>query len=377
MGGLIGPVWPVLLQGDFDRSAQSVSPAALLILGLLLGAAIIGGLINSAIQRARNPRPAGESRSSQPKQPAFQASGFRRVGHALGLSGEEIAFLESYGRKLNVSSPEYTLRNPQALEDFLREVYQDIETHSESQALADQRAALLFRVRERIDMARSAGKHVDSTLSLPVGTVLTCITADGDHYTSRIAASSPEGMACEVPLDGFGQELRFRRGTRMNTFFYLGNQNGFSFQTKVSGYTRVRGASAMVLRHSDRVTPLPVREHKRKSLSRPCDFTPVTVVVVKNGSKTGKKAVLGKRSLPGQIVDISAGGASIRSANPLEEGEYLKIDFMGRKERLSAIGRVVRLNRVKGAGGVMHVQFAKVSRQDLNRILSMVYGYGD
>jgi len=35
------------------------------------------------------------------------------------------------------------------------------------------------------------------------------------------------------------------------------------------------------------------------------------------------------------------------------------------------------MNKAKNFGGVMHVQFVKISRQGLNAILSYVYGYAD
>jgi hypothetical protein len=377
---MISPIAAYLLQSDFDRGSQSSSPVGIFIFVIAIIGVVVLIVVNAirskgdSSHKGYDPARAAEAAS---KAPSFQASGFRRASQAIGLSGEQISFLESYGRKLKLSNPDHVLRNPEALEAFLRSVFQDIETHSESQAVADQKAATLFQIRERIELSRSGTARIESTHGLRSGTVVTCITADGDNYTSRIEAMSADGMACAIPLDGLGQELRFRRGSRLTVFFYTGNQNGFSFETKVSGYTRLREGNAMVLRHSERVKPLPVREHKRKSMNQPCDFTPVTIVMVKQGSKTTKKAVTGNRSIPGQITDISAGGLSLRSANPLESGEYLKIDFSGRSAKLSAIGRVVSLSRVKGSGGTMHVQYAKISRQDLNKVLSMVYGYGE
>jgi hypothetical protein len=365
----------MILQQNFDRGSQSIPPWTIPVFIAVIAAIVVYNLVKNNLSKQNPSRTAGFAPKPQvqAKPPAFSATGFRRFGKELGLTGEEIAFLEGYGKKLQMSNPEHTMRNPQAMDEFLKRVYQEIEAHSESQALADQRGAVLFKIRERIEKSRATSSHIESTHSLPAGLAFTFITPDGDHYTSRISATSPEGMACAVPHDGFAQELRFRRGARLTCFFYLGSQNGYTFETKIQGYSTLGNANVMVVKHSEKVHALPAREHKRRTIAEPCDFCPVTIVV----SKNGKKAVLGKRSYPGQISDISAGGLSLKTANPLEQNEYLKIDFMSRHGKLSAIGQVVHMNRLKGSGGIMHIQFARVARQDLNKILSMVYGYGE
>ncbi len=315
--------------------------------------------------------------SSAGKTQSFHGFGFRRIGHDIGFSNEQIGFLETYGRKFQIANPEHTLRNPQALDEFLKKAFQDIESHSETEAIHDQRASMLFQIREYIDQMRSSGKAISSTHSLQKGTAFTFITPEEEHYTSRIVSVDPGGLGCVIPRDGLSQELRFKRGTKLNCFFYSGPQTGYTYETKVLGYVQSGASSLMVTRHSDHVDPLPARKHRRRQTSQPCDLTPVNIVVVSNAPKPSRQAVVSGRPFPGQILDMSAGGLSVRTVQAGDEGAYLKIDFALPQGKLSSIGRIVKVNRLKNTGGILHLQFAKISRKDINKILSYVYRYAD
>jgi hypothetical protein len=133
----------------------------------------------------------------------------------------------------------------------------------------------------------------------------------------------------------------------------------------------------MVLAHSDAVSALPARRYARREMRAPCTFYRVAVSAVPAKGKGKSRAKVENIPYPGTIVDISAGGCGIQSANPLAAGEFAKIVFDTGGGAQSAFGKVLRMNKAKGIGGVMHLQFVKISRQGLNAVLSYVYGYAD
>lgn len=349
----------------------------------VLAIVIIAGIIAYNVGRHyyniySSRRPLTRSSQAPKSAPAvFHGFGFRRIGHEIGFSNEQIDFLEAYGKKYQIANPEHTLRNPQALDDFLKKVYNDIEDHVGNDADHDQKASTLFQVREYVDQVRSAGKPIGNTHAMPKGTAFTFITPEEDHYTSRVVSVDSGGLAAVIPKDGLSQELRFKRGTKLNCFFYSGPQAGYTFETKILGYIPWGASSLMVLKHSDRIEALPTRKHRRREASLPCDLTPVNIVVVKNTPKPTRQAVIAGKAFPGQVLDVSAGGLSVRSIHSGDEGAYLKIDFSLPQGNMAAICRIVKLNRLKASGGIMHLQFAKISRRDINRILSFVYGYAE
>jgi len=108
----------------------------------------------------------------------------------------------------------------------------------------------------------------------------------------------------------------------------------------------------------------------------PCLYRRVAVELAGSGRQATRSVRVERLAYPGTVVDVSAGGLSIQSANPVETGSYLRIEFDPGNGSLTAFGSVVRMNR-HHSGGIMHVRFVKISRKAINELLSYVYGYAD
>jgi hypothetical protein len=67
----------------------------------------------------------------------------------------------------------------------------------------------------------------------------------------------------------------------------------------------------------------------------------------------------------------------IQSANALPAGEFVKVEFNPEGKEQTAFAKVMRMNKLKTVGGIMHLQFVRISQRGLNAILSYVYGYGE
>ena len=100
---------------------------------------------------------------------------------------------------------------------------------------------------------------------------------------------------------------------------------------------------------------------------------------VGTGRNAQKRAFVDKnRGILGTIIEVSAGGCSIRATRPLPKGALIKIDFeTERSKSVSSYGKVVGVGKEEGLGTIMHVMFTKVSKLNLNRINSYIYEYGE
>jgi c-di-GMP-binding flagellar brake protein YcgR len=308
---------------------------------------------------------------------SFNKASFRKAARAAGLADEEIHSLAEYGKALGLSNPDFVFRNPQKLDAFFQAAYKQIDKVSDSEADADERKAMLFSARERLTQVRAQGGAVSSTRQLGRGVPLTFIAPGEESYPSVILAVEPTGIAVEPVADSYGSAIRFRRGTKLTCFFYTKGHKGYQFTARIIGWEKVGSKEAMVLSHSEAVNALPARNHARREMMAPCTFYRVAVTATKAKSQQKSAARVENIPYPGTIMDISAGGLGIQCTNPLQAGEFIKITFNPGGGVQAAFAKVIRMNKNKNIGGIMHVQFVKISRKSLNAILSFIYGYAD
>jgi len=314
---------------------------------------------------------------SGPVAPHFTRGAFRRAARAAGLSEENVRFLEEYGRILGVANPEFVFRNSARLDSFFKDVYRIIDKNSDSETDAEEQRARLFAARESITRSAQAGTMISSTRQLGRGTPLTFIAPGEESYPSIIVAVEAGGIAVEPVKDAYGEPIRFRRGARFTCYFYGQAHQGFQFSSRLAGWERIGSKEVMVLAHSDAVSALPARSHARREMRAPCTFYRVVVTERVVKGRKQRDAKVQNLPFPGTIVDISAGGIGIQSANALEAGEFIKVEFSPAGKVQSAFAKVIRMNRLKTVGGIMHLQFVRISQRSLNAILSFVYGYGE
>ncbi|MBN1242996.1 MAG: PilZ domain-containing protein [Spirochaetales bacterium] len=347
----------------------------------LIGLAVLGGIVLlvllSSIFSGRRQSASGSGvRSRSAGGSRFSHGDFRRAARNLGIVDEHASFLERYARELDVADSAALFRTRERLDGFFKDVYRRIDKHEESEQVAENEKATLFAIREYLTVRSTHGAPVRSSRQIQGKTTLSFILPDQSSHPSVLRSNEPGGLAVEPVLDSLGSPKRIRRGTRMTVFFYPKPRQGYSFRTKVTGYEVLGGRLAMILKHSDSVSALPARRHQRRELRAPCLFRRVAVELAGSGKHAARNVRVERMAWPGTVVDVSAGGLSLQSANPIETGNYVKIEFDPGNGQLAVFGSVVRMNRVRG-GGVMHIRFVKISRKAVNELLSFVYGYSD
>ena len=358
--------------GPFNDPKSSQSTFIVIVILAVLVTAVV------LVRKALGVGPAsGGSSLSGSAAAGFNRAAFRRAARGAGLSNDEARFLEDYGKVLKVTSPEFLFRNPAKLDAFFKDVYHSIEKYSDSERDSDERKAALFALRERINQNLGKTAQVTSTRQLGRNMPLSFLVKGDESYPSTVLAVEPGGIAVEPPRDPYGETIRIKRGTKLTCFFYGKARQGYQFETRVTGWELVGAKEVMVVSHSESVTALPARRHQRKEMRAPCTFYRVAVSQEKVHNQVKQKARVEKLPYSGILSDISAGGLGIQSANAVAAGEFIKIEFDTGNGIQSAFGKVVRMNRMKTSGGVMHIQFVKITRKSLNAILSFVYGYGD
>lgn len=357
--------YALLAQTWWKKSTPADSTLFFVIVGLLFAVIVGTALVKRFLEAGTRPTPP----------PMLSKGSFRRRAGAMGFSDAETAFLDDYARRMGITNPQSVFGSRAMMDAFFKNVFKYIEKHSDTEEIAELAKNQLFAIREAMAIRISAGPPVKSTRQLVKKTPLSLIDAKGSHYSSIVVELDPRFIFVEPALDAFGQVIKFGWRSRLTVYFYTGNHMGFTFNTRVSSYVEYQGRRILAVRHSESIHPLPTRKHQRRQTTTPCRFFLVHVSVVRERGRSTRSIRTEKTAVPGMITDLSAGGMSIQTSSPAMAGEFLKVDFTLDSGERSVYATVVRTNRIRMGGNVMHVKFVKITRKTANEILAAVYDY--
>jgi c-di-GMP-binding flagellar brake protein YcgR len=239
---------------------------------------------------------------------------------------------------------------------------------------------LLFTAKQMIDRSDSA--KVDKmkiTRQLSSGKLIYITTENGEKYSSHIVTNLKDSICIETPLKNMGGILKLAKWAQVKVSVPEKGNKGYFFDSKVVGYSTMKGKSCILLQHSNNMTMSKERNFPRKELGKSCYFYKINIMTFGTGKDVVKKAVISdKKGRLGTVIEISAGGCSIKASNYLNKKDLVKIDIdIERKNTISILGKIVNLRKGDFGITIMHVQFTRMSKKHMNSINSYVYGIGE
>lgn len=354
---------PTLQQGNTTSTLIAVGVFGLFILFLVVAGA-----------SGNNRRGAAGSSGSKPKK--FSRRKFRRHASSRGLSRGEMQLLENMIRRFRIQSPYGLLNNGPILDNTLKKSLKEIEDSPMDPDEKEAQKLTLYRIKQKIERSTRGVKPPDSSRQLKNGQKIS-ISVNDVRYDCKITSNLQKSLGVSVPIDRSGTEIRWKKWTKVEVFFWRSNGQSFSFNTKILGYNMIRGISSIFLQHSTSIKEARQRRYRRKSMERPAYFYPIRIVSTGLGKNSPRKAIVdGKRGTLGTILDISAGGCSLRSSYPLGSSELLKVEFeTSQRQKVTVFGKIVGMDRMNPPGGIMHIMFTRISRANMNRINSFIYNF--
>ncbi len=363
-----------LLQTVFgNKLVESADSTTMIIMGTLIGGLFIVMIVAGVIINRRATK-AKVSNSGH-----FRKGTFRRRASKLGLSKLHVKALEFIVGRYQVKNPYAMLENPAVLDNYLSKAIAGIDKQASSDSNKEAQKHTLYQIKQIIERNGQRAGSYTSSRQLSVNQNIAVSEDGNDRHQSRVISILKESLAIEVPIGDSGNQLRWKKWTRIKVYFWKDNGEGFSFVTKIIGYNSIKGVSSAFLQHSNRIEKSKQRRHRRRALDRPCYFYPVRIVTTGTGKKQTKKAfVETQRGALGTVIEVSAGGCSIRASRSLAQGALAKLEFeTNRGEPVSSYGKVVHTRKEDIIGYIMHIMFTRVSRKNLNSINSFVYDFSD
>jgi len=301
---------------------------------------------------------------------AMPSFAMHRLAKNIGLSHEQTKMLSFVFKTDEVLDPYKSLINPNLLDRHFRRAYRVIEQNSADEAEIQRRHGILFSTRNILENS-GIGK-ISSTKQLKDEAVLTLSTGK-DKLNVTVFYTKGEHIVVETPKNVLGTQIKIAKGTRLNVMFFTDSHKGFSFESRVSGYSTMHGHPVMLLAHSNNLRFLSQRRFRRRHAGIACFMFLVYV----EGSGKKQRLVVDKRRIAGTIVDISVGGCSIKTTVPVQVGAKFKIEFtQGEETTVAALGQVLRSNKT-GLSTVIHVKFLRVTQKSMNLINAFVYEFAN
>lgn len=305
----------------------------------------------------------------------YRPAMFRKQGRKLGLPDNHIKNLETMVKRYNITYPYNLYKNTPLLDQTLGRAMKELEESSMSDEAKALQKQSLFRIKQIIELKSQKKNSLSSSKQLKVNQPLVLAPTFGGRYKSRVVSVLPEALSVEAPMRPDGKLVISKRGQVMTVYFWKESGSAYTFSTKVSGFKPLGSVQTMMLQHVNRIEQSQQRRYRRKEVDKPAYYFRVNVIESGRGRKKKKEAVLDSqvRNL-GTLLEISAGGCSIKTTTPLQKGDLIKVQFEPvRKHQIAAFGKVRQISRRKPVGYIMHVMFTKVSRQHLNDINEYVY----
>jgi len=297
----------------------------------------------------------------------FSGFAFNRLARNIGLDSEQTKMLNFVFKSDDVVDPEKSVNTPALLDRHFRKAYRIIEQSSGSEQETQNRLFVLFSTRNILENSIISG--MSSTNQLKDDITLT-LTYGKDKINVNVVNARTELLTVDAPKTVLGSQVKIPKGTRLSVLFFTKNNKGFSFETRVAGYSTMHGHPVLQLAHSNHLRYLSQRRFKRRQAVIACFLH---LVYVEGGGKK-QRLVVDKRRLTGNIADVSVGGCSIKMTTPVQVGARFKIEFAQGESNVAALGQVLRTNRT-GASTIIHVKFLKVSQKSMNIINAFVYEY--
>ena len=347
-------------------------PIAGTIILIGLGAVLLIILVSNLL---KNGLGIGKGTKKNTSARRFSVFAMRRVAKTYNLNHDQAKALEYVLKSNGVIDPETTVANPTVLDKHFKRAFKQIENSIGSEEEAQQKMALLFSVRNLIDIKHntSAGSPAGQRISSGMAAVL---SVNQDSFSVKVISAKNDNVLVDCPRNAIGTLIKFPKGTRVNLAFFNKNSKGFSFDSQVLGIADTSFGPALQLSYNREAKAMTQRRFRRTSAVLNCDFFMIRVEDLKN--RKPPKMIVDSRRMTGSVTDISIGGCAIKTPISIPAGSRLKIEFDYARSAvpIAVLGQVLRLNRSGISNTVIHVKFLKVPRKAMNAINSLVFEYG-
>ncbi|OHD55805.1 MAG: hypothetical protein A2Y33_14305 [Spirochaetes bacterium GWF1_51_8] len=295
---------------------------------------------------------------------------FNQLALSVGLSKNDIKEVKDILVKSGISKPYLIFSDAGLLEKVVLENIQGIEKSNLSPEEKEKRILSLFEIKRKIyNHYYSMREGLRSTMEIEANQLLSMKVGSLGKFYTILIMNDRKNLICSMPeiKEPFSLDWKDKP---VEIYFWRYNDAGYIFKSTIENVVNSKRLQSLLIAHTADIKRIQRREYPRRKARFTSKFFRFSITTSEQGKPV---ALLGKTHF-GVVIDISPGGASIMSDEPVKKGSNLKLDFSINEESYIAYGSVLNIVKKKNMF-IIHLQFHRMSDRVKNTIYRYVYNY--
>ena len=355
----------MFLQINFSPEVEtlrySIAYIAIFLVALLGGIFFVTNIYLSYLKKKKKEHLLDPNRNTTKKD-------IQTIGEILKLTNEEKDFLWNICEKQSVKNLFIELKNLKFIDSLFKKEFENSKQDENF-------CAILFSIRNKIDVYRNSGMTLNSSKLIPANQKMTLMYNE-DRYDTSVVENTNEGLILLVPKNIFGDEINIPTLSKIYLLFSMTNNVAYNMPTRIMRY-QTRNLKEIVVTHSNNIEILHRRNFTRLSFNTECIFSAVQVTTGGDKKDVQVEYKPLEKKHTGIISDISAEGCCLETELPIKANQFIYIEVEISEEQTSKIfGKIVAVEVNNSTNKhILHINFVKIDKNTKNSIFKLVYNY--
>lgn len=296
------------------------------------------------------------------------------VAKEAGLTNDEKAYFAHICRKFKLPNVEYLIKDEEAINEVFKKQYKDLANREN----AEEKKALVFSTRYKIERSRNNSLIITSTKSILAGQEFLYVDDRGSNWTFTLIENNPQGLFFSIPSTFANSTLKPQQLSKLNLTFVSKSGIAYLLTLRIIRYEMSKdGSPLLIASHTNTLKAMQRRNAKRMVCDRQCKFSAVEVTSTQKGKTKEISYEPKQNKYEGKLQDISAMGCQINCTLPIQQGQYIYVEFsLDDKTINSAIGLIVQTTQTHdGTHYILHIKFIGIDIAVKNSIEALICNY--
>jgi c-di-GMP-binding flagellar brake protein YcgR len=301
---------------------------------------------------------------------------FRREGYDIGLDKHDVLLMRNTAYESRVPDFSMMYTSTKILDKAVLHSVDNIrKAKNMSEDDKNTKIERLFLLRSKMDgIATGNRQPITSTAQLRKNQPVELIFERIGSYRTVIVETADRFFSATMPQEALDVQDYTWEGKKVRVKCYVPNDAEYTFVSRVLEQSSGGdGAGHLNIEHTKSIARTQKRIFRRNNVSIAASLYNLRIT----GEGASRKiTVVNNAPINGTIVNLSAGGLSVKSqSGNLKENMIVKFDFSLDFERTEiAIGRILAVTTIPNSPQkFFHVRFERISRKTRNNIFEYIY----